>query len=173
MKKPVLAVRPYRHSNTHKFILDLRAYGKGRLFFKTRAEADAERLRQSTLLERHSRAAVGLSQREMSEVVTAREKLAAYDKTITDAADFLIRHLENIRRCNVTIKQLADEVIEVKQRDGRAPRYIESLKGYLGRFCREFGHLPIAAVGVEQLDSWLRDLPYSPKSRANFRSHVG
>ena len=41
MKKPKIAVQRYRHSKTHKFILDLRGYGKGRRFFKTRAEAEA------------------------------------------------------------------------------------------------------------------------------------
>jgi hypothetical protein len=88
MKKPTLKVRPYRNSKNHKFILDLRGYGKGRMFFKTRAEADAECLRQKTLLERHSREAVGLSQREMSEFITAKNKLAEYGKTIC-AAVFL------------------------------------------------------------------------------------
>ena len=51
MKKPKLAVLPYRHHPKYKFVLDLRAFGKGRKFFKTRAEADAECLRQRTLLE--------------------------------------------------------------------------------------------------------------------------
>jgi hypothetical protein len=66
MKKPVLKVRKYEHSSTDPFLLDLRAYGKGRLFFKTRAAADAEAMRQRTLLERHSREAIGLSQRELN-----------------------------------------------------------------------------------------------------------
>jgi hypothetical protein len=60
MKKATIAVRPYRHSKKHKFIVDLRAFGKGRMFFKTRAEADAEAMRQKTLLERHGREAIGL-----------------------------------------------------------------------------------------------------------------
>src|SRR6516165_9385673 len=109
MKKPILQVRPYKHSRKHKFILDLRAYGKGRMFFKTRAEADAECTRQKTLLERHSREAVGLSQRAMSEVITARNKLAEYGKTINDAVAVVLDHEERIRRCNVTIRQLAAE----------------------------------------------------------------
>ena len=71
MKKPVLKVRKYRHSTTHPFLLDLRAYGKGRQFFKSRADADAERLRQLTTLERHGREAIGLSQRELSDFITA------------------------------------------------------------------------------------------------------
>ena len=90
MKKPVLVVRPYRHSQKHKFILDLRAYGKGRIFFKTRADADAECLRQKTLLERHSREAVGLSQPVMSSFIAARDKLAEYGKTIDDAVEFYV-----------------------------------------------------------------------------------
>ena len=173
MKKPVLAVRPYRHSDTHRFILDLRAYGKGRLFFKTRAEADAERLRQQTLLERHSRDAIGLSQRQMSDFITARDKLAKYGKTINEAVTFVVDHEERIRRCNVTIRQLAEELIGTKRRDGKAPRYLESLRGYLRRFCQEFGDRLIAAVTPEELDTWLRDLPYSPKSRLNYRQHIG
>src|SRR5215831_10431397 len=173
MKKPVLLVRPYRHSQKHKFILDLRAYGKGRMFFKTRAEADAECLRQKTLLERHSREAIGLSQREMSDFITARNKLAKYGKTINDAVTFVVDHEERIRRCNVTIKQLAEELIEAKRCDGKAPRYLESLRGYLGRFCDQFGDRLVATVTPEELDTWLRDLPYSPKSRLNYRQHIG
>jgi integrase len=173
MKKPVLNVRRYHHSATHKFLLDLRAFGKGRKFYKTRAEAEAERLRQQTLLERHSRDAIGLSQREMSDFITVRNTLAEYGKTINDAGAFLVDHLERVRRCKTTVAQLTEEVIEAKRKDGRAPRYIESLRLYLSKFCQDFGDRPIAAVTVEELDTWLRDLAYSPKSRANFRSHIG
>ena len=167
MKKPKIAVRPYRQHPKYKFVLDLRAYGKGRKFFKTRAEADAECLRQKTLLERHSREAIGLSQRQMSDFITARNKLAEYDKTINDAVAFFVDHEERIRRCNVTIRQLAAELINAKQRDGKARRYLESLRGYLGRFGQEFGDRLVASVTAEELDNWLRDLPYSPKSRLN------
>src|SRR6516164_2499865 len=83
--KPSLKVLPYRHHPKYKFVLDLRAFKKGRKFFKTRAEAEAEALRQRTLLERHSRALIGLSQREMSDIMAAREKLAEYGETIVDA----------------------------------------------------------------------------------------
>src|SRR5215831_7160779 len=98
MKKPVLIVRSYRHSQKYKFILDLCAYGKGRIFFKTCADADAECLRQKTLLERHSREAVGLSQRVMFSFIAARDKLAEYGKIIDDAVEFYVDHLERVRR---------------------------------------------------------------------------
>jgi len=171
--KPSLKVLPYRHHPKYKFVLDLRAFGKGRKFFKTRAEAEAEASRQRTLLERHSRALIGLSQREMSDIMAAREKLAQYSETIVDAAEFRVDYLERIRRCNVTVAQLANEVVEAKRKDGRAPSYVYDLNLKLSRFCRDFGDRPVAAVTVEEIDKWLRDLDYSPKSRADYRANIG
>jgi integrase len=173
VKKPILKVRPYHHSKTHKFILDLRAFGKGRFFFKTRAEADAECLRQRTLLERHSREAVGLQQREMSDFITARNRLREYGKTVNDATDYLINFLGNIRRCKITVAELAAEVIEAKKRDGKSAAYLADLRKRLSRFSQDFGDRPIASITIEELDKWLRDLPLSPKSRANYRANVG
>jgi integrase len=173
VKKPKLIVRPYRHSKTQRFILDLRAYSKRRMFFKTRAEADAECLRQKTLLERHSREAVGLSQRAMSEVIAARNKLAEYGKTLSDAVGFYVDHLERVRRCKITVAQLAEEVLDAKRRDGRSAKYIDMLRLYFKRFCQDFANRLIADITVEELDTWLRDLPGSPKTRADYRANIG
>jgi integrase len=173
MKRPNLKVRRYKHSSTHPFLLDLRPFGKGRLFFKTRAEADAERLRQLTALDRHGREAMGLPAHEVSEFIKARKRLADYGKSITDAADFLIHHLEQIRRCKITIAQLADEVIEAKRSDGMSAAYLADLRKRFTHFCRDFGDRPIASLTVEEIDNWLRALLLSPKSRANYRANIG
>jgi integrase len=173
MKKAKLAVLPYLHHPKYKFVLDLRAFGKGRKFFKTRAEADAEAMRQRTLLERHSREAIGLSPREMSDFITAKSKLADYNETITDAVKFRVDYLERVRRCKVTVSQLADEVLEAKRRDGMSKDYLRDLRSRFARFCSDFGNQPVAAITVEEIDNWLRDLPLSPQSRVNYRSVVG
>jgi integrase len=171
--KPSLKVRPYRHHPKFKFVLDLRAFKKGRKFFKTRTEAEAEALRQRTLLERHSRIAVGLSQRELSDFIHARDRLAGYGKKITDAVDFLADHLERVRRHGITVAQLGQEVLEAKRRDGKAPAYLADLRKRLTRFCQDFGNRTAASIAVDELDTWLRDLPLSPKSRANYRANIG
>jgi integrase len=173
MRRPTLAVLPYRHSNAHRYYLDLRPFGQGRKFFKTKAEAEAERLRQITTLERHGREAVGLPPHELSAIVRARKKLAAHGKTLTEAATFYLNHLEKIRRCNVTVAQLAEEVVNAKRKDGHAPSYIADLRKRLARFSCDFGDRPIAGITVEELDHWLRALDCAPKSRANFRANVG
>ena len=173
MKKPVLKVRKYRHSSTHPWVLDLRAYGGKRQFYKTRAEADAERLRQLTTLERHGREAVGLSQREMSDLISAKRKLAEYGKTISDAVSFLVDHLERVQRHGITVAELVTELLEAKRKDGRSEIYLRDLRNLLAIFSRDFGNRPIAGITVEELDNWLRALPGSPKTRTNFRTNVG
>jgi integrase-like protein len=173
MKKPVLKVRKYRHSVTHPFLLDLRAYGKKRMFFKTRAEADGERLRQHTLLERHGREAIGLSQREMSDFIEAKRKLAGYGETINDAVKFRVDHLERVRRHGITVAKLVAELLEAKRKDGRSEIYLRDLRNLLAIFSRDFGNRPIAGITVEELDNWLRALPGAPKTRTNFRTNIG
>ena len=121
MKRPTLRVLEYRHSQTHPWYLDLRPFNRGRKFFKTKAEAEAERLRQITTLNRHGREAMGLSQKEVSATfVHAKKQLATHGKTITDAATFYLDYLERIRRCNITVSQLSAEVLEAKRKDGRS-----------------------------------------------------
>jgi integrase len=173
MKRPTLRVLEYRHSKTHPWYLDLRPFNKGRKFFKFKAEAEAERLRQITTLERHGREAIGLPPGELSAIIHDRKELAKHGKTIHDAATFYLDYLERIRRCNVTIADLAKEVLEAKRKDGMSATYIDDLKKRLARFCVDFAQRKIAGITVEELDNWLRALPGSPKSRANYRANVG
>jgi integrase len=143
------------------------------MFFTTRAEADAERLRQLTTLARHGREAIALPQQELSDFITARKKLAEYGETINDAVKFRVDHLERVRRCKITVAELADEVVEAKRKDGRSAKYVNDLRLKLKRFCQDFGNRPIAAVGIEEIDKWLRDLNCSPKGRADYRANIG
>src|SRR5262249_16707898 len=115
----------------------------------------------------------GLPQRELSDFITAKRELAKYGRSINDAKAFYLDHLERVRRCNTTFGELAVEVLEAKRKDGRAAMYLADLRKRLARFCRGFGNRPIASVTVEEVDNWLRDLPLSPKSRANYRANIG
>jgi integrase len=109
----------------------------------------------------------------MSEVIAARNQLAEYGKTIRDAAAFLVGHLERVLRCKVTVLQLADEVLESKRKDGLSAKYLKSLRLYFKRFCQDFGDRLIADITIEELDAWLRHLPFAPKTRADYRTNIG
>jgi integrase len=153
-------------------VLDLRPFGGKRQFYKTRAEADAERMRQLTTFERHGRDAVGLPQRELSDFIAAKRKLAVYGKTINDAVDYYLDNLERIRRCKTTVAELVSELLEAKRKDGRSKVYLADLRNRLKIFTRDFGTQPVAAVTSSAISEWLRNLSGSPKTRANFRQNV-
>ena len=185
MKKPKLAVLPYKHHLKYKFVLDLRAFGKGRKFFTTKAEAEAEARRQRITLERHGRAAVGLPQRILSDFITARDELAKYGKTINDAASFLIEHLKASER-SCTIAALVDMVIAAKKKAcGKKQRpashdYIVDLNVRLGRFKKDFAARITATVTSDEIDDWLNSLKdertgenLSPQSRSNYARALG
>jgi integrase len=173
MRRPSFKVHEYKHSKTHRFYINLRAFGKGRKFFKTRSEAEAEAMRQKTLLERHGRDAIDLPQRELSDFIAAKRKLAEYGKVITNAVEYFVDQLERVRRCVITVAELAKEVVELKRKAGRSAKYIRDLKQKLARFCQDFGKMPVAAITVEEIDKWLSDLNYAPKSRAQYRANIG
>ena len=116
---------------------------------------------------------MALPAHEISEFIKTRKRLADYGKSIVDAADFLVHHLEQIRRCKVTVAQLSDEVLAAKRKANRSKMYLDDLRKRLSRFCEKFGSRPIASITVEELDNWLSGLPLSLKSRANFRANVG
>jgi integrase len=173
MKKPTLTVREYKHSDTHPWLVDLRAFGKGRKFYRTRAEAEADRLRQATTLERHGRGAIGLQPREMSEIIDARSRLAEHGKTITDAADFYLDHLERILRCKTTVSELASEMIEAKRADKRSADYIRDLRSRLKVLCHDFGNRPIASVTGPEIGNWLRGRKdIADQTRRNFKTII-
>jgi hypothetical protein len=124
MRRPSFKVHEYKHSKTHRFYINLRAFGKGRKFFQTRSEAEAEAMRQKTLLERHGREAIDLPQRELSDFIAAKRKLGEYGKVITNAVEYFVDHLERVRRCGITVAELANEVVELKRKAGRSAKYM-------------------------------------------------
>ena len=94
-------------------------------------------------------------------------------KQSRDALEFRIDHLERVRRHGITVAQLVDEMLEAKRRDGRSEVYLRDLRNRLNKFAQDFGHRPITGITVDELDNWLRALPYSPQSRTNYRTIIG
>jgi integrase len=177
--KAKFKAQPYPHSKTHPWIVDLRAVCKGRRFFRFKSEAESEARRQNILQKRHGEQAVGLSNRELSEIIGLRQDLAEYRKptgkpyTLTDAVHFLTQRLERERRCKVTVSELSRELQQAKKRDGMSQDYLRDLRLRLARFCADFGERPLATITTLEIDDWICGLPLGPQSRINFRSVIG
>ena len=177
--KTKFVAKEYPHSKTRPWMVDLRSLGKGRRFFKFRAEAEAFARRQNILQTLHGEQAVGLSNRELAEIIGLRADLAEYQKpsgksyTLTDAVRFLTEHLEKERRYKVTVSELFDELLKAKKRDGASEYYLRDLQKRLPHFCADFGNRLVATVTTLEIDDWLSALPLSAQSRINYRTVIG
>src|ERR1041385_3222960 len=112
MKKPCLCVRSVSHDK-YKYVLDLRAWGKGRLFFVSKIDADYACEENRKLFEAHGREAIGLSSRDLHEFIFARERLAKFGRTIGQAADHFVAYLSATEK-SCTAAQLVEELLAAK-----------------------------------------------------------
>ena len=174
MKRPQIKARQYPHSKTHPWQVDLRAFGKGRKFFRFKSEAEDEARKQNRLVENRNWQVIGMERQEMNEIIAAKQELAKYDKTISDAAAFLIDNLSRVQRHGITVSQLAAELIAAKRSAARSEIYLRDLRNSLtgaSAFSCVFGNRAIASITVEELDEWLLSIP-GLKTRANLRQNI-
>jgi hypothetical protein len=93
VRRPQLKVLPYNWDPNFHWVVDLRGFGKGRRFFRTKADAEAFAEQQRSMLSKHGREVLDLSKKELAEIVECKNRLAAHGKTIRDATDFFLAHL--------------------------------------------------------------------------------
>ena len=70
-----------------------------------------------------------------------------------------------------TVREVYDEMLRMKAKDGSSPVYLKDLKYRVGAFVKHFGG-QIAEVSEGQLNEWLRSLPGCARSRNNVRDAV-
>jgi integrase len=100
--------------------------------------------------------------------VESIDRLSAYGKTLHDAINFYVAHLEASER-SITAAELVDQIIAKKKADGMSDRYVGDLRSRLPRFAESFGDQMVATITTTQIDDWLRALEVGPTTRNNFR----
>ena len=165
-----LRVVEYKHHPTLQWtVAGYSVDGKrSRKFYATMAEAqafvDEETTRQRNLGASASRIPIELH----VEAVQCVELLAPWGRSLTDAVNFLISHLETSER-SCSVGDLLPVFLKAKEADGASVRYLRDLRTRLGRFSADFGDRLLSEITTAPLDAWLRGLGLSAPSRINFR----
>jgi len=155
-------MRTYRPRRYHdkkrphlKFVVNLNQNGKRvRSFFETEKAAKAfAQLKNNELL--------------VGQTAGAKE-LAAFGKTIADAIEFYLPHLQASNR-TCTFRELVAELLPAKAADGASAPYLKDLQCRLGQFANAFGDRPVCEIRTDEIDDWLRGLSVSPVTRNNSR----
>jgi integrase len=168
MRRRKFTARAYRHPRL-KFVVNHRENGKRkRSFFETREQANAFAVFKNAELRKYGIEGSEFSSRLREEAAECVERLSRRGKTLTDATDFLVAHLNASER-SITAAALVEQLIAAKKADGASKRYVEDLRSRLPRFAREFGDQVVATITATAIDNWLRALPVGPTTRNNFR----
>jgi integrase len=161
-------VRKYKHPRL-KFVLNYREAGKRkRKFFETRAKAAAEAALKNAQLRKAGIEGAEFPSRLRVMAWECAKRLSARGKTLQDATDFLVAHLEATEK-SCTVAALIDELLDGKKADEKSKRYLQDLKWRLNGFAQDFGGRMVATITSAQINDWLRKLKGTPVSRNNYR----
>src|SRR5439155_7564305 len=150
-------VRPYHNKQRPhlKFVVNFKRNGRrARSFFESKKVAQTF-------------AQLKNNERLIGETEGAKQ-LAAFGKTIADAIEFYLPHLQASNR-TCTFRELVAELLPAKTADGASPDYIRDLRCRLGQFVNTFGVRPVCLIRTNEIDDWLRSLRVSPVTRNNSR----
>jgi integrase len=145
--------------------------GRNRRTFKDREEAKGYYDLAKAQIQDFGNAAMSISDALRAEAVKCSQTLQAFGKTIADATNFYVDHLQQITRSQ-TVSHAVSELQAACKADGKSVRYLRDLKYRLGRFAEDFGSRHIAEITTADIDRWLRELNLGPVSRNTFRRRL-
>jgi len=95
-------------------------------------------------------------------------KILGSGKIVEACRDFIRRNpAERVQR---TVRQVADELIELKTKRGASERYLQDLKYQLNKLCEKFSSVNVDALTTGDLQLWFDRLDAAPRTVRNIRS---
>lgn len=171
MALPPFRIKPYAHPRL-KFVVRSNLTGKWvRKFFHTKSDAQTYvQLKEVELLNQGKEGALFPSSLRLM-AQRESERLSKHGRTISDAADFYIRHLEAVCR-SIPLSAALQQLITNRSSSGASKRYCDDLRLRLTKFCEAFPSKTIAELTTSEIDSWLEGLGVAPTTRNTFRRDV-
>jgi integrase len=155
-----------------KFLVRSNVTGKRqRRFFETEAEAKTYAAQKEIELLNQGKEGMTFSTALRVMAQQAAEQLKPFGKTIDDAAQFYLKHLES-EKGSVPVEQAVAELIQNRHAAGRSGVYCGDLKFRLGRFSEKFYSRSIASITTREINQWLESLEVGPVTRNTFRRDV-
>lgn len=168
MSKPAFRIKRYKHPRL-KFVVRTKINGTWeRKFFQTKGEAETYvQLRETELLNQGKE---GIAFPSWLRVMAEREneRLKPFGKTLANAVDFYVTHLESIQK-SAPLPQAIQELIENRRTSGASKRYCYDLSLRLGRFSQAFLNRIVGDMSTRDIDEWLVGLKLAPLTRNTFR----
>ena len=158
----------YKHPRL-KYVVRSKISGKWeRKFFETKAEAETYAQQKEIELLNQGREGVQFPSWLRIQAQQGQERLQPHGKTISDAVEFYVKHLEATQR-SANVSHTLDELIENREGSGASERYCRDLRLRIGRFAKDFGDRIVSTINTAEIDDWLTGLNLAPVTRNTFR----
>jgi hypothetical protein len=168
MAKTAYRIKKYKHPHL-KYVVRSKISGKWeRKFFETKAEAETYVEQKEIELLNQGKEGVQFPSWLRIQAQQAQQQLQPHGKSILDAVDFYVRHLEATHR-SAKVSRALEELVENKKASGASERYCYDLELRIKRFSGEFGERPVSTISTAEIDDWLGRLNLAPVTRNTFR----
>jgi integrase len=152
-----------------KFVVRSNVSGRWeRRFFETKEEAKTYAAQKEIELLNQRTEAMTFPTELRVMAQRAAKRLAEYRRTIDDAAQFYLKHLES-EKGSVPVEQAVAELIQNRRAAGRSRVYCGDLKFRLGRFAEKFDGKSVASITTKEINQWLESLQVGSVTRNTFR----
>jgi integrase len=166
--KTAYRIKKYKHPRL-KYVVRSKISGNWeRKFFETKAEGETYVEQKEIELLNQGKEGVQFPSWLRIQAQQGQERLQPHGKTISDAVDFYVKHLEATQR-SAKVSQALDELIENRKVSGASKRYCYDLKLRVGRFSGDFGDRIVSTINTAEIDEWLVRLNLAPVTRNTFR----
>ena len=168
-----LRILPYAGKRAYQYYIDgLKVNGKRqRLFFKEWGSANKKLKELTRKTRQEGEDALALSHDFRVLAARCSERLKPFGKTLWDATEFYLEHLERTKD-SIFVSVAATDYQESKRRAKLSERHLDDIRRRLGRFVAAFGNRPIKGVVAGEIEAWLHELAFSPQSINNYRGIV-
>jgi integrase len=164
--------KPFR--GRHWYVSGFRGEKRVQLWFRSEKEAKAAAANRNAEIKAHG-TQVSLSPVDRMQAIAAAEKLAPYGKSILEAADFFVAHLDQLAS-SISVAALCERVgAEFERRLAAkeiSTRHASSMRETLKKFDVRFGDTPIKLLQGAEVKGWLASLPLAVKTRNRHLGYV-
>jgi integrase len=169
---PFIKKRTYPSGLT-AWIVDARTKDGGeRKTFSSKTDAETYAQMQRVKRNNEGASAFAMSPADRIDAEKALALVRPLGRTLREATEFFVRHLSVVKEAK-TVRELVDELVENKRRDGASRAYLKGMRCQLHIFASSFPEMKVIELSASILDDWLRNLPHSPTTRNNYRRLLG
>jgi site-specific recombinase XerD len=102
-----------------------------------------------------------------AEALACSQRLKALNSTLTQAVEFFIQHGPKAEAVK-PLAELKEEFLKSRKAMNGRPRTLVQYESYLRVICAEFGKTEVAKLIREDIEDWVEESDWSPRTRKNY-----